>query len=282
MIADNTSAARVHLGVRHRAAPSRPVHRLVHLRGRWERRRSGDGRGTPRRPGGVRGDARPPPRRIRPQARRRVGRARGRRDRRSPVRTRNARCRRATSTSLRCLCWECEVMPLVNIQMAAGRTPEQKRAVMTAVTDAVVEHLGVTTDSVRVWPTSRPAWLASGRWVMVDADVVAQAAALLRRAASERTPCPPLRDLVGSATDVDAGYAIQQVNTDLDRAAGRRVAGRKIGLTSKAVQDRPAGGRSTRLRHAVRRHRVRRRGRGARRAPAATARRGRSCARHRV
>jgi 2-keto-4-pentenoate hydratase len=72
---------------------------------------------------------------------------------------------------------------------------------------------------------------------MVDVDVVEQAAASLRQAVSERTPCPPLRDLLGSATNVDAGYAIQQVNTDLDLAAGRRVAGRKIGLTSKAVQE---------------------------------------------
>jgi 4-oxalocrotonate tautomerase len=42
-------------------------------------------------------------------------------------------------------------MPLVNIHMAAGRTAEQKRAVMTAITEAMVEHLGVARESVRVW-----------------------------------------------------------------------------------------------------------------------------------
>lgn len=42
-------------------------------------------------------------------------------------------------------------MPLVNIHMASGRTPEQKRAVMAAITDAVVEHLGAPRESVRVW-----------------------------------------------------------------------------------------------------------------------------------
>ncbi len=44
-------------------------------------------------------------------------------------------------------------MPLVNVHMAAGRTPEQKRALMTAITDAVEEHLGAPRDSVRVWIT---------------------------------------------------------------------------------------------------------------------------------
>jgi 4-oxalocrotonate tautomerase len=44
-------------------------------------------------------------------------------------------------------------MPLVNVHMASGRTPEQKRALMTAITDAVEEHLGAPRDSVRVWIT---------------------------------------------------------------------------------------------------------------------------------
>ncbi len=44
-------------------------------------------------------------------------------------------------------------MPLVNVHMAPGRSPEQKRALMTAITDAVEEHLGAPRDSVRVWIT---------------------------------------------------------------------------------------------------------------------------------
>ncbi len=42
-------------------------------------------------------------------------------------------------------------MPLVNVHMAEGRTQEQKRDLMEAITQAVVTHLGVTTASVRVW-----------------------------------------------------------------------------------------------------------------------------------
>ncbi len=44
-------------------------------------------------------------------------------------------------------------MPLVNVHMASGRSPEQKKALMTAITDAVVDTLGAPRDSVRVWIT---------------------------------------------------------------------------------------------------------------------------------
>ena len=71
----------------------------------------------------------------------------------------------------------------------------------------------------------------------VDSALIEQAAKQLRDATASSTACSPLRDLVGTGTDVDAGYAIQQINTDLDIAAGRRVSGRKIGVTSKAVQE---------------------------------------------
>ncbi len=79
---------------------------------------------------------------------------------------------------------------------------------------------------------------------MPDVAVVEEAAGLLRRAAETGEPCAPIRDLVGSPDDVDTGYAIQAYNTGIDLQAGRRVTGRKIGLTSPAVQaqlgvDRP-------------------------------------------
>jgi 4-oxalocrotonate tautomerase len=48
-------------------------------------------------------------------------------------------------------------MPLVNIHLAEGRSPEQKRALMIAVTDAVVEHVGAPRESVRVWINEFPA-----------------------------------------------------------------------------------------------------------------------------
>ena len=42
-------------------------------------------------------------------------------------------------------------MPLVQINMLAGRTPEQKRALMEAVTAAVHDSIGAPVPSIRVW-----------------------------------------------------------------------------------------------------------------------------------
>ncbi|MFV2107528.1 2-keto-4-pentenoate hydratase [Micromonospora sp. LOL_015] len=62
-----------------------------------------------------------------------------------------------------------------------------------------------------------------------------RAAARLRRAAYERLPCQPVRDLLGS-DDVDAAYAVQAANTWHACELGRHRIGRKVGLTSSAVR----------------------------------------------
>ncbi|MFJ5881354.1 2-keto-4-pentenoate hydratase [Kitasatospora cineracea] len=74
-------------------------------------------------------------------------------------------------------------------------------------------------------------------------DAVTAAADRLLAAQAAGVPCPPVRDLIGR-TDVHAAYAVQQRVVRARTAAGGRVAGRKIGLTSPAVQaqlgvDRP-------------------------------------------
>jgi 2-keto-4-pentenoate hydratase len=70
----------------------------------------------------------------------------------------------------------------------------------------------------------------------VSADqLIERAADVLREAVVRREPCAPIRTIVGTSTDIDVGYAIQQRNTSHDVAEGRRVCGRKIGVTSKAV-----------------------------------------------
>ncbi|WP_066940855.1 2-keto-4-pentenoate hydratase [Microtetraspora fusca] len=60
----------------------------------------------------------------------------------------------------------------------------------------------------------------------------AAAARLLEAYASGR-PCEPVRDLIDG---VDDAYAVQNLVTERWLSQGRRLAGRKIGLTSKAVQ----------------------------------------------
>jgi len=61
------------------------------------------------------------------------------------------------------------------------------------------------------------------------------AAERLRRASANGRPCLPVRDLIG-AGDVHAAYAVQQELLDAATRAGDRRIGRKIGLTSIAVQ----------------------------------------------
>ena len=57
----------------------------------------------------------------------------------------------------------------------------------------------------------------------------------LRMSSHKREFIAPLRDRT-PASDIDTAYAIQDINTGFYEAAGRRLVGRKIGLTSKAVQ----------------------------------------------
>jgi 4-oxalocrotonate tautomerase len=42
-------------------------------------------------------------------------------------------------------------MPLIQINLAAGRTDAQKRALLQAITDAVESSIGAPLESIRVW-----------------------------------------------------------------------------------------------------------------------------------
>lgn len=71
-------------------------------------------------------------------------------------------------------------------------------------------------------------------------EAIGRLAARLAAAEETRAPCAPLRDeiaaLAAARTPAEIAYAIQDVQTQQRVAAGQRIAGRKIGLTSKAVQ----------------------------------------------
>ncbi|MFC9789450.1 2-keto-4-pentenoate hydratase [Rhodococcus sp. NPDC127528] len=67
-----------------------------------------------------------------------------------------------------------------------------------------------------------------------EADVAAAADRLVSAAAAG-VPCAPVRDLIGS-DDLAAAYAVQNRVNGLRQEAGAKVVGRKIGLTSVAVQ----------------------------------------------
>ncbi|HKR87264.1 MAG TPA: fumarylacetoacetate hydrolase family protein [Phenylobacterium sp.] len=65
-------------------------------------------------------------------------------------------------------------------------------------------------------------------------DPVAAAAERLRQAYAG-APVASLRDLL-DPLDIEGAYAVQAHNTQAWKAGGRRIVGRKIGLTAKAVQ----------------------------------------------
>ncbi|WP_328814222.1 2-keto-4-pentenoate hydratase [Rhodococcus sp. NBC_00297] len=69
----------------------------------------------------------------------------------------------------------------------------------------------------------------------VGSHAIEVAADRLAHAARVRTPCAPVRDLIGR-DDVGAAYLVQSRNVDSLVRSGRLIVGRKIGLTSKAVQ----------------------------------------------
>lgn len=55
-------------------------------------------------------------------------------------------------------------MPLIQVTIADGRTDEQKKALLTAVTAAVHETIDAPIDSIRVWITEMPGthYMAAG------------------------------------------------------------------------------------------------------------------------
>ncbi len=72
---------------------------------------------------------------------------------------------------------------------------------------------------------------------MTTPELIVKAADQLRVAAESGEPCAPVRELLGTETDIDVAYDVQEVNTAADIASGRRVVGRKIGITSTAVME---------------------------------------------
>ena len=66
-------------------------------------------------------------------------------------------------------------------------------------------------------------------------EAIDRVAAALFEAARSGTPCPPIKDML-PPNDTAGAYAVQAQLTARAVASGRRIVGRKIGLTSVAVQ----------------------------------------------
>ena len=60
-------------------------------------------------------------------------------------------------------------MPIIQIHMLPGRTDEEKRAVLTAIHEAVTSTLGVPDSAVRAWITDMdPAAFIRGGEIVAD------------------------------------------------------------------------------------------------------------------
>ncbi|MEQ8967848.1 MAG: fumarylacetoacetate hydrolase family protein [Azospirillaceae bacterium] len=70
----------------------------------------------------------------------------------------------------------------------------------------------------------------------LEAETVRALADALFEAGRTRTAIEPLTTGALGKTDEASAYAVQQVNTDRALSAGRRLVGRKIGLTARSVQ----------------------------------------------
>ena len=59
-----------------------------------------------------------------------------------------------------------DLVPLVQIDLLEGRTPEQKKALLAAVTEAVHTSIGAPLPSIRVWlrEFSPEDYMAEGVW----------------------------------------------------------------------------------------------------------------------
>jgi 2-keto-4-pentenoate hydratase len=69
----------------------------------------------------------------------------------------------------------------------------------------------------------------------VPSETISKLAERLRAAYGGAEPIPPIRDELPTG-DAEVAYQVQEVNTGHWLATGRRLVGRKIGLTSAAVQ----------------------------------------------
>jgi 4-oxalocrotonate tautomerase len=65
-------------------------------------------------------------------------------------------------------------MPLINVHLAAGRTDEQKKALMEALTKAAQDSIGAPLPSIRVWITEmQPTEFMAGGVLLADRQAAA-------------------------------------------------------------------------------------------------------------
>ena len=107
-------------------------------------------------------------------------------------------------------------MPLVNVHMSKGRTPEQKKALMEAITEVMHTCAGAPRESVRVWITEMEAadFMAGGE-LLSDKKARLAAEAAEREAAAGEAAAREAAERETAATEAaereaTAGEAAEQ------------------------------------------------------------------------
>ena len=57
-------------------------------------------------------------------------------------------------------------MPLIEVHLLEGRTPEQKKALLAAITKAVQESIGARLETIKIWieEFSQKEYMSGGVW----------------------------------------------------------------------------------------------------------------------
>lgn len=62
-------------------------------------------------------------------------------------------------------------MPLIHVHLAAGRSDDQKQALLAAITNAVQQSVGAPVESIRVWITEfQPTEYMAGGSLLADRE----------------------------------------------------------------------------------------------------------------
>ena len=102
-------------------------------------------------------------------------------------------------------------MPLVNVHMSKGRTPEQKKALMEAITEVMHTCAGAPRESVRVWITEMEAadFMAGGE-LLSDKKARLAAEAAEREAAAGEAAAREAAAGEAAEREAAAGEAAEQ------------------------------------------------------------------------
>ena len=110
-------------------------------------------------------------------------------------------------------------MPLVNVHMSKGRTPDQKKALMEAITEVMHTCADAPRESVRVWITEMEAtdFMAGGE-LLSDKKARLAAEASEREAAETAAEASEAAEREAAAREAEASRAAERETAERERS----------------------------------------------------------------